>query len=115
MFAATSCPADTDPPEQNSAERRLKCPSGDLHSHLNGGGIAQLVERQLCKLDVRGSNPLASSDIAGGAAAACCQIYARPVRAFLYGLRVQSSSHLRRRTCTAIAAIASSGTNAAIL
>ena len=25
------------------------------------GGIAQLVERQLCKLDVRGSNPLASS------------------------------------------------------
>ena len=24
------------------------------------GGIAQLVERQLCKLDVRGSNPLAS-------------------------------------------------------
>ena len=26
----------------------------------NIGGIAQLVERQLCKLDVRGSNPLAS-------------------------------------------------------
>ena len=26
-----------------------------------GGGIAQLVERQLCKLDVRGSNPLAST------------------------------------------------------
>jgi hypothetical protein len=26
------------------------------------GGIAQLVERQLCKLDVRGSNPLASTD-----------------------------------------------------
>jgi hypothetical protein len=25
------------------------------------GGIAQLVERQLCKLDVRGSNPLASN------------------------------------------------------
>jgi hypothetical protein len=25
------------------------------------GGIAQLVERQLCKLEVRGSNPLASS------------------------------------------------------
>ena len=24
------------------------------------GGIAQLVERQLCKLDVSGSNPLAS-------------------------------------------------------
>ena len=27
----------------------------------NFGGIAQLVERQLCKLEVRGSNPLASS------------------------------------------------------
>ena len=26
------------------------------------GGIAQLVERQLCKLEVRGSNPLASRD-----------------------------------------------------
>ncbi len=26
------------------------------------GGIAQLVERQLCKLDVRGSNPLASKE-----------------------------------------------------
>jgi hypothetical protein len=25
------------------------------------GGIAQLVERQLCKLEVRGSNPLASN------------------------------------------------------
>ncbi len=32
------------------------------HSNFgnSGGGIAQLVERQLCKLDVRGSNPLAS-------------------------------------------------------
>jgi hypothetical protein len=27
------------------------------------GGIAQLVERQLCKLDVRGSNPLASNEM----------------------------------------------------
>jgi hypothetical protein len=27
------------------------------------GGIAQLVERQLCKLDVRGSNPLASKEV----------------------------------------------------
>ena len=26
------------------------------------GGIAQLVERQLCKLEVRGSNPLASKE-----------------------------------------------------
>ena len=28
---------------------------------ISCGGIAQLVERQLCKLEVRGSNPLASS------------------------------------------------------
>jgi hypothetical protein len=28
------------------------------------GGIAQLVERQLCKLEVRGSNPLASRNSA---------------------------------------------------
>ena len=27
------------------------------------GGIAQLVERQLCKLDVRGSTPLASTKV----------------------------------------------------
>src|SRR5207245_1302792 len=40
----------------------------DFRSTLNhqlstffSGGIAQLVERQLCKLEVRGSNPLASS------------------------------------------------------
>lgn len=37
-----------------------------LEKHLaparyHHGGIAQLVERQLCKLDVRGSNPLAST------------------------------------------------------
>jgi hypothetical protein len=30
---------------------------------LREGGIAQLVERQLCKLEVRGSNPLASKSI----------------------------------------------------
>src|SRR5439155_12727572 len=35
----------------------------DRQSKLDNsrGGIAQLVERQLCKLEVRGSNPLASS------------------------------------------------------
>ena len=32
-----------------------------LHSAVLSGGIAQLVERQLCKLEIRGSNPLASS------------------------------------------------------
>jgi hypothetical protein len=31
------------------------------NSTIPFGGIAQLVERQLCKLEVRGSNPLASS------------------------------------------------------
>jgi hypothetical protein len=35
------------------------------NSKLFHGGIAQLVERQLCKLDVRGSNPLASISKAG--------------------------------------------------
>ena len=34
------------------------CPSG---KHTINGGIAQLVERQLCKLDVRGSSPLTST------------------------------------------------------
>ena len=32
----------------------------NLKSKIYKGGIAQLVERQLCKLEVRGSNPLAS-------------------------------------------------------
>ena len=56
---------------QNQQASRLCCPEwsdGALHFpifhlpfHLPFcGGIAQLVERQLCKLDVRGSNPLAS-------------------------------------------------------
>jgi hypothetical protein len=30
------------------------------------GGIAQLVERQLCKLDVKGSNPFASTLLKSG-------------------------------------------------
>jgi hypothetical protein len=34
--------------------------SDGLKAHGTNGGIAQLVERQLCKLEVRGSNPLAS-------------------------------------------------------
>ena len=29
------------------------------------GGIAQLVERQLCKLEVTGSNPVASTNATG--------------------------------------------------
>jgi hypothetical protein len=39
----------------------LQSAIGNLKSKLQLGGIAQLVERQLCKLEVRGSNPLASS------------------------------------------------------
>ena len=41
--------------------RRLQSALAKLHSAVLFGGIAQLVERQLCKLEVRGSNPLASS------------------------------------------------------
>src|SRR6516165_6426518 len=40
---------------------RLQSATRKLHSAVLFGGIAQLVERQLCKLEVRGSNPLASS------------------------------------------------------
>src|ERR1700694_3868874 len=38
----------------------------NLQSAIFGGGIAQLVERQLCKLEVRGSNPLASKACKAG-------------------------------------------------
>ena len=37
----------------------LSSQESPLH-YQRHGGIAQLVERQLCKLEVRGSNPLAS-------------------------------------------------------
>ena len=43
--------------------RRLLLEIANLQSTFDNswcGGIAQLVERQLCKLEVRGSNPLAS-------------------------------------------------------
>ena len=36
-----------------------------INYQLSSGGIAQLVERQLCKLEVRGSNPLASKALQG--------------------------------------------------
>ena len=39
--------------------RNLQSANDNLKSKFTGG-IAQLVERQLCKLEVRGSNPLAS-------------------------------------------------------
>ena len=38
----------------------LQSKIGNRNSAIPRGGIAQLVERQLCKLEVRGSNPLAS-------------------------------------------------------
>src|SRR5438132_5967801 len=41
---------------------RRSAPRRRINYQLSSsGGIAQLVERQLCKLEVRGSNPLASS------------------------------------------------------
>src|SRR2546425_9377112 len=48
---------------QELRKREFDFPS-TLHHQLSTfcGGIAQLVERQLCKLEVRGSNPLASKD-----------------------------------------------------
>ncbi len=43
----------------------------DLFSNRTAtGGIAQLVERQLCKLDVRGSSPRASTSFGKRAARA---------------------------------------------
>src|SRR5262245_1340516 len=48
-ICATACEVRS---HLQSAIRNLK---SNIH-----GGIAQLVERQLCKLEVRGSNPLAS-------------------------------------------------------
>jgi hypothetical protein len=50
--------------QDNSGERAtLTFAICDPQSKIENsqGGIAQLVERQLCKLEVRGSNPLASS------------------------------------------------------
>src|SRR5881392_59022 len=47
----------------SSTTRRCTFAIHDPQSKIQNsqGGIAQLVERQLCKLEVRGSNPLASS------------------------------------------------------
>ena len=59
------------------------------------GGIAQLVERQLCKLEVRGSNPLASKT--GGA---------EGIRQFLKRselLEIESIARLWRRKRAGIA------------
>jgi hypothetical protein len=49
--------------ESRKSEREFDFPSTLNHqlSTVFPGGIAQLVERQLCKLEVRGSNPLASN------------------------------------------------------
>ena len=46
--------------ESGRGLRNLQSANDNLKSKFTGG-IAQLVERQLCKLEVRGSNPLASS------------------------------------------------------
>src|SRR5437660_12901641 len=57
--------------ESRKMNRERRKRGVDFRSTLNhqlstffSGGIAQLVERQLCKLEVRGSNPLASKNFA---------------------------------------------------
>jgi len=50
-----------------------------LQSAFGVGGIAQLVERQLCKLDVRGSNPLASNPPRQASGSARAEHIADPV------------------------------------
>src|SRR5205807_2125960 len=46
---------------RNAGKENLIFPQlSTINYQLFFGGIAQLVERQLCKLEVRGSNPLAS-------------------------------------------------------
>src|SRR5438309_9152707 len=48
---------------RNAAPKVFRVEIGNRQStfgNSESGGIAQLVERQLCKLEVRGSNPLAS-------------------------------------------------------
>ena len=46
----------------NAGDRRICNRESAIYNPQSiDGGIAQLVERQLCKLEVRGSNPLASS------------------------------------------------------
>ena len=47
------------PPGASQAAFAIRTPQLKLRN--SSGGIAQLVERQLCKLEVRGSNPLASN------------------------------------------------------
>src|SRR5260370_30173943 len=51
-------------PVANFGDRHFLCLAIETRQSTFGnsqnGGIAQLVERQLCKLEVRGSNPLAS-------------------------------------------------------
>jgi hypothetical protein len=53
---------DVDSPERHPAFcfYSLAIENRQSTFEISCGGIAQLVERQLCKLEVRGSNPLAS-------------------------------------------------------
>ena len=48
--------------ERRERQTRMeRCPAPGVPH----GGIAQLVERQLCKLEVTGSNPVASTNATG--------------------------------------------------
>jgi hypothetical protein len=50
---------------RNMNERdKASLATGDM-PRTQSGGIAQLVERQLCKLEVTGSNPVASTNATG--------------------------------------------------
>ena len=70
-MSSASLPDRESGPNQRLSARRDRRPPG---------GIAQLVERQLCKLDAAGSNPAASTTLrkraAGGFAAerACSSV-----------------------------------------
>lgn len=53
------------------------------------GGIAQLVERQLCKLDVRGSSPRASTSFGKETQSRACSSVGQSTRLISAGSQVQ--------------------------
>src|SRR5437660_6461011 len=57
----SACAEKTNQESRNPGKENLIFPQLSAINYELFGGIAQLVERQLCKLEVRGSNPLASN------------------------------------------------------
>ena len=53
------------PPPGRKTRPDRKAPEHASRETSRAGGIAQLVERQLCKLDAAGSNPAASTNVLG--------------------------------------------------